>query len=82
MLGDAGKIMGYAAFAEKSTPTIRRAMKMHLDSVLGRTSSPAVPVVRGSLKHTFCLAFSTQAKGSHHLQGNVQVYNVRIPVIS
>ncbi|CAJ1338986.1 unnamed protein product [Effrenium voratum] len=38
MLGDAGKIMGYAAFAEKSTPTIRRAMKMHLDSVLGDAS--------------------------------------------
>ena len=24
--------------------------------------------------------FSTKIKGHHHLQGNVQVYNVRIPV--
>ena len=28
------------------------------------------------LKH---VAFSTQIEGNHHLQGNVQVYNVRIP---
>ena len=26
------------------------------------------------------MAFSTKIKGTHHLQGNVQVYNVRIPV--
>ena len=26
------------------------------------------------------VAFSTNIKGTHHLQGNVQVYNVRIPV--
>ena len=26
------------------------------------------------------MAFSTKIKGHHHLQGNVQVYNVRIPV--
>ena len=26
------------------------------------------------------MAFSTKIKGNHHLQGNVQVYNVRIPV--
>ena len=25
------------------------------------------------------MAFSTKIKGNHHLQGNVQVYNVRIP---
>ena len=25
------------------------------------------------------MAFSTKINGSHHLQGNVQVYNVRIP---
>ena len=29
------------------------------------------------LKHGF---FNTKIKGNHHLQGNVQVYNVRIPV--
>ena len=28
------------------------------------------------------MAFSTKIKGNHHLQGNVQVYNVRIPVQS
>ena len=37
---------------------------------------------QGSLKDTFCpfenMAFSTKIKGTHHLQGNVQVYNVRI----
>ena len=27
------------------------------------------------------MAFSTKIKGHHHLQGNVQVYNVRIPVL-
>ena len=27
------------------------------------------------------LLFSTTIKGNHHLQGNVQVYNVRIPVV-
>ena len=27
------------------------------------------------------MAFSTKIKGNHHLQGNVQVYNVRIPVL-
>ena len=26
------------------------------------------------------MAFSTKIKGHHHLQGNVQVYHVRIPV--
>ena len=25
--------------------------------------------------------FSTKIKGNHHLQGDVQVYNVRIPVV-
>ena len=30
------------------------------------------------LKHGF---FNTKIKGNHHLQGNVQVYNVRIPVL-
>ena len=25
------------------------------------------------------MAFSTKINGNHHLQGNVQVYNVRIP---
>ena len=25
------------------------------------------------------MAFSTKIKGNHHLQGNAQVYNVRIP---
>ena len=25
------------------------------------------------------MAFSTKIQGNHHLQGNVQVYNVRIP---
>ena len=39
---------------------------------------------QGSLKDTFCQfetwLFSTKTKGNHHLQGNVQVYNVRIPV--
>ena len=27
------------------------------------------------------MAFSTKIKGHHHLQGNVQVYNVRIPAV-
>ena len=27
------------------------------------------------------MAFSIKIKGNHHLQGNVQVYNVRIPVL-
>ena len=27
------------------------------------------------------MAFSTKIKGNHHLQGNVQVYNVRIPAL-
>ena len=27
------------------------------------------------------MAFSAKIKGNHHLQGNVQVYNVRIPVL-
>ena len=27
------------------------------------------------------MAFSTKTKGNHHLQGNVQAYNVRIPVL-
>ena len=41
---------------------------------------------QGSLKDTFCnhlkhvAFFNTKTKGNHHLQGNVQVYNVRIPV--
>ena len=39
---------------------------------------------QGSSKDTFCSfetwAFSTKIKGNHHLQGNVQLYNVRIPV--
>ena len=26
------------------------------------------------------MAFSAKIKGSHHLQGNVQVYNIKIPV--
>ena len=26
------------------------------------------------------MVFSTKIRGNHHLQGNVQVYNVRIPV--
>ena len=41
---------------------------------------------QGFLKDTFCPfetwlfhVFSTKIKGSHHLQGNVQVYNVSIP---
>ena len=56
-----------------------------------RHSSPGatrVPwcFVQGSLKETFCnylkhVAFFQQIKGNHHLQGNVQVYNVRIPVV-
>ena len=28
------------------------------------------------------MAFSTKLTGSHHLQGNVHVHNVRIPVVS
>ena len=40
---------------------------------------------QGSLRDTFCNQlkhgfFNTKVKGSHHLQGNVQVNNVRIPV--
>ena len=38
---------------------------------------------QGSLKDTCCpfeTACSTNIKGSHHLQGNAQVQNVRIPV--
>ena len=40
---------------------------------------------RGRLKRSpFCNKkhgfFNTKTKGSHNLQGNVQVYNVRIPV--
>ena len=26
------------------------------------------------------MAFSTKIKGNHHLQGNVQAYNIRMPV--
>ena len=37
---------------------------------------------QGSLKDTVCpfetWLFSTKMKGTHHLQGNAQVYNVRI----
>ena len=36
-------------------------------------------ILQGSLKDT---SFSTKTMGNHHLQGNVQVNNVRIPVIS
>ena len=34
---------------------------------------------QGSLKDTCCPGVFHQNKGHHHLQGNVQVYNVRIP---
>ena len=49
------------------------------DSPLGAKSIHKL----GSLKDTFCnhlkhVAFSIKIKGNHHLQGNVQVYNVRI----
>ena len=40
----------------------------------------------GSLKDTLCpfetWQFSTKIKGNHHLQGNVQVYDVRIPALA
>ena len=43
-------------------------------------------IYTGLLKDTFCnhlkhVACPTKIKGNHHLQGNVQVYNVRIPDI-
>ena len=42
-------------------------------------------LAQGSLKDTFCpfetWLFPPEINGNHHLQGNVRVYNVRIPVI-
>ena len=69
---------------ERSRPRLKR----------GRSSQNACPkmvavrwvcLLQGSLKDTFrpfetCGFFNTKIKGHHHLQGNVQVYNVRILV--
>ena len=61
--------------------------KLFMCACLGFEGMPPfrVEFTQESLKDTFCnhskhVAFSTQVKGNHHLQGNVQVYNVRIPV--
>ena len=39
-----------------------------------------VPFFQGSLKDTVCNHLKHDVKGNHHLQGNVEVYNVSIPV--
>ena len=55
-----------------------------LDGRLGRDFSFTV-IEQGSLKDTFCShwkhgLFNTKIQGHQHVQGNVQVNNVRIPV--
>ena len=81
-------VVGFACPRSGRTQRIGDRIKM-------RTRTPAEPEVcaqthgEGTLKQTGLLkryilpigniAFCTNIKGHHHLQGNVQVYNVRIP---
>ena len=75
----------------RGAPVVRGRLRPHgLPVPMGERNSfwplKVTPCHTGLLKrNSFCnhlthVVFSTKIKGNHHLQGNVQVYNVRIPV--
>ena len=47
---------------------------------MSRVSKLAVLSKTGGGEFETCCFFNTKIKGNHHLQGNLEVYNVRIPV--
>ena len=76
-------LVGYSPPADAAMPcpdtlhfVSRRSLK---DTCCNHLKHGAFSTKINHLKHA---AFSAKIKGHHHLQGNVQVYNVRISVVS
>ena len=80
--GDSPRTAAWRAVMAQMNPPRRLGLRA---ATAGRkTWAEKLAPKQGSFKDTVCpfetcCFFNTKTKGNHHLQGNAQVYNVRIP---